>query len=100
MLSDAQMTCSSSSIVGCSVYDGSAQPQPMLYTLTSAVTPLLEDHSATCESAGFLGAKLSLGQAAVPAQRPPCTKKSAKERSGVIRSVTVSSSKSWMDWMD
>ena len=41
-------------MVGCSVYEGLSQPQPMLYTSTCALTPAVLDHSITFESSGFL----------------------------------------------
>ena len=53
----------------------------------------------TCELAAFRGDLET--HATVPDQRPPCTKKSATDRSGRIRTVTVlSSANSGMEALD
>ena len=84
--------CRLAHIVGCSVYDGLAQPQPMPYTSISAATPAVSLQMETCDESCLRG--LPLTQAKVPDQRPPCTKKSARERSGRTRTeITSSSSK-------
>merc|ERR1711879_678679 len=58
----------------------------MPYTSMSALMPGVLEKTITFESAAALG--VCFGHDQVPDQRPPCTKKSANERSGVIRTAT------------
>ena len=81
----------SAQTVGFSVYDGVSQPQPMPHTLMSAFSPAALPNTEICESPGARG---SPTHASVPAQRPPCTKKSASERSGRMRTLSSVSSNS------
>ena len=73
------------------MYDGYSQPQPMLKTSTSAMTVAALPQTATFESTAARGTLP--GHPRVPDHRPPWTKKSATERSGVMRTMISVSSK-------
>ena len=74
------------------MYDGVAQPQPTAYTSISATIPGVVAQTMTSESGARRGDK-PVGHETVPANRPPCAKKSVTDRSARIRSVKVVSPK-------